>query len=166
MGQPNRILNRYSAFAREELLRLRLPWNELEADSSRLQEKYAYPSDWDFTIDPFGSLYVTYHIRSQLKAREMLRQMHIIDGRLRLATIAVRLINENVRDKDIAGYVASAGPDLSDPFSGAPIRWDPKDRKIYFLDPTDKCVVGSYFRVPSRKKSGMATTSEINTKAC
>jgi hypothetical protein len=97
----------------------------------------------------------------------MLRQMHIIDGKLRLATIVVRLVNENVQDKDISGFSTSTGPDLRDPFSDAPMRWDPKDRKIYFSDPADKCAIGSYFLVPSHKKNSKISGSSItNTRAC
>jgi len=166
LGQPNRILNRYSAFAPEYAAALRLPWAEMERESGRLREKYLYPSAGGFLIDPFGSLYLASFIDSQLGIREMPRQMHITDGRLRLATLVVRVINERISDNDIPRFLASVGPHLQDPFTGAPMRWDPKDRKIYFPDPSDKCIVGAFFRVPALDRQKRASSATVNASAC
>jgi len=166
LGQRNRILNRYSVFAPEYAAALRLPWAEMEIESSRLREKYLYPSAGDFLIDPFGSLYLATFIDSQLGIREMPRQMHVTDGKLRLATLVVRIINERITDDDISRFLASVGPELQDPFTGTPMRWDPKDRKIYFPDPSDKCIVGAFFRVPVLDQPKSASPATLNTRAC
>jgi hypothetical protein len=92
--------------------------------------------------------------------------MHVTDGRLRLATLAVRIITEGITDAEIPRFLASAGPNLQDPFTGAPMRWDPKDRKIYFPDPSDKCIVGAFFRLPALDKPKSELSATINTRAC
>lgn len=165
LGQKNRILNRYAAFAPDYAASLRLPWTEMERESARLREKYLYPSRKELLLDPFGSLFLAQFIDSELKAREMLRQMHITDGRFRLATLLVRIVKEDIRDSDIPTFLASVDPAFRDPFSGIPPRWDPKDRKIYFVDPMEKCMVTSWFRVPDRK-GARKTPSVVDTNAC
>jgi hypothetical protein len=166
LGQRNRILNRYSVFAPKYAAALRLPWAEMQIESDRLREIYVYPSAGDFLIDPFGSLYLATFIDSQLGIREMPRQMHVTDGKLRLATLAVRIMNEGITDADIPRFLASAGPRLRDPFTGAPMRWDAKDRKIYFPDPSDKCIVGAFFRLPALDKPKRDLSATVNTSAC
>ena len=165
-GQRNRILNRYAAFAPEYAAALRLPWSDMEKQSTRLREKQLHFTEWEFALDPFGSLLVAQFIDGQLKAREMLRQMHIVDGRLRLATLLVRLINDNVQDSDIPRFLAAANPKFFDPFTATPARWDPKDRKIFFVAPTDTCTVASWFRVRDVRRAHKSSSSVVDTKAC
>jgi hypothetical protein len=164
-GQKNRILNRYAAFAPEYAASLRLPWADTEKESARLREKHLYPSARDLVLDPFGSLLFAQFVDGQLRAVGMLRQMHFTDRQFRLATLAVHLINENVRDSDIPAFLRSADPMLHDPFSATPPRWDPKDRKIYFVDSTDKCTIASWFRIPDKKR-GRKTSSVVDMRAC
>jgi hypothetical protein len=166
LGQKNRILNRYAVVAPEYAAALRLPWSEMEKEFIRVREKYLYPSAWEFVLDPFGSLFFLQFMEGQLKAREMLRQMHITDGRMRLATLLIRLINADVGDRDIPQFLAAADPRFFDPFTATPAHWDPKDRKIYFVDPTDKCTVGSWFRVRDVKRAHRPSSSLINMNAC
>lgn len=166
LGQKNRVLNRYAAFAPEYATAMRLHWSEMEKESARLREKYAFPSDSEFVLDPFGSLFLAQYIDGQLRAREILRQMHIFDGRLRLATLLVQLINKDIPDTDIAQFLAAADSRFFDPFTGSPARWDPKERKIYFLDPSDKCAIASWFRVRSAKGARKPSSSVVSTNAC
>ena len=166
LGQKNRILNRYAAFAPDYAAALRLPWSEMEKETLGLREKHIEPTAWEFVLDPFGSLLFAQFIDSQLKAREMLRQMHITDGRFRLATLLVQLINENVRDADIPQFLAAADRELRDPFTATPARWDPKDRKIYFVDPREKCMIASLFRVRQTGRPRGPAASMINMSAC
>jgi hypothetical protein len=138
----------------------------MEKETVRLREKHIEPTAWELVLDPFGSLFFAQFIDGQLKAREMLRQMHITDGRFRLATLLVQLINENVRDADIPHFLAAADRDFLDPFTATPARWDPKDRKIYFVDPSEKCMVASLFRVRQIGRPRRPSTSLINMSAC
>jgi hypothetical protein len=148
LGQRNRILNRYHAFARDYVATLRLPWSQIEQEATRLRDKHVLSSGWDFVIDPFGSIFLAQYIEGQLRAREMLRQMHISDGKFRLATLLVRIINENVSDDDIPRLLSSAGRAFYDPFSGKPMRWHQKDRKLVLPDATDERFSYADLQVP------------------
>jgi hypothetical protein len=165
-GQKNRILNRYASLAPKYAAALRLPWFESRKQMDLLRQDHLYPSDGEFLLDPFGSLFITNYMNGQLKAREMVRQMHIVDGRLRLATLLVRYINERIPDPQVPHFLASAGPELRNPFSGEPMRWDPKDRKIYFPDPEEKCIVDAWFRLPNLSQPARLGPSTVNTGAC
>lgn len=166
LGQRNRILNRYAAFAPEYAASLWLPWAEIEKESARLRERYVYPGAWEFALDPFGSLFLAEYIEGQLRGREMRRQMHVIDGKLRLAILLVQLINENIRDGDVSRFLANASPEFFDPFTATPAHWDSKDRKIYFLDPRDKCMVESWFRVRDLNRRWRPSSSVVEMTAC
>jgi len=166
LGQKNRILNRYASFAPEYAATLRLPWSEQRKQMVQLREKYVYPPDGDFVLDPIGSIFSVIYIDGELKAREMVHQMYVVDGRFRLATLLVRQINERVGDSGIDYFLAAAPPELRDPFFGRSMRWDPKERKIYFTDPDEKCTIDAWFRVPNLNRPPHLSPSTVNTNAC
>jgi hypothetical protein len=166
LGQKNRILNRYARFAPDYARAMQAPWNELASEYERLREKHYEPQAWEFVVDPFGSVFFAEHIDSHLKIREMIRQMHYLDGKLRLATLVVRKINEGVGDTEMAQFLAKAGPELEDPFLGRPMRWDPKDRKIYMTDPDERCLVMAWFRLPAPRGAPRPSGSAVSTNAC
>jgi hypothetical protein len=166
MGQKNRILNRYAMFAPEYASAMRMPWKELNGEYERLRKKYYEPEGWEMVLDPFGSVFFAVHIDSQLKAREMVRQMHYLDGKLRLATLVLQQINAGVDDDGIVEFLAAAGPELRDPFSGQPMQWDPKDRKIYMTDPDERCSVMAWFRLPAPRGTPRPSGSAVSTNAC
>jgi hypothetical protein len=165
-GQRNRILNRYAAFSQEYSNALGMPWHEVDKEFDRLRAKYIYSSNSDYLIDPFGSILIDRIINGQILARGLVQQMHSIIGRKRLASLLVRLIGENVGDAGVDRFLAASGPELNDPFSGSPMRWDPKDRKIFFSDPTDRCSVRSYIRVPNLHQAGKGLQQQVNLRAC
>jgi hypothetical protein len=165
-GQKNRTLNRFAAFAPDYAAVLLSSWSEMETKTVRLRERHVNHTTWDTVLDPFGSLFFTRIVDSQLKAREMVRQMHFTDGHLRLLTLLVHLIGEKVQDNDIPQFLTAADRGLFDHFSGSPARWDQKDRKIYFVDPTDKCVITSLVRVPDLVRRRTSSSSQISMNAC
>jgi hypothetical protein len=165
LGQRERILNRYYFFARDYAAILGLPWPQFEKEVQRLRETFDYPTKWDISVDPFGSLFLADYVEGQLKTREMIRQMHIIDGRLRLSTLLVRIIDERIADTDIAQFLESAGPEFFDPFTGKPMRWDPKQRTIYFPDPEYPCAMYASLRVPPATTRS-ATAPQADGKKC
>lgn len=165
VGQRERILNRYYFFARDYAAILSLPWPLFEKEVQRLRETFDYPSAWDISVDPFGSLFLADYVEGQLKTRQMIRQMHIIDGRLRLSTLLVRIIDERIADTAIAQFLESAGPEFSDPFTGKPMRWDPKERTIYFPDPEYPCAMYTSLRVPP-SAARSAAAPQPDAKKC
>lgn len=165
-GQRNRILNRYAAFSQEFINALGLPWHEADKEFDHLRAKYIYSSNRDYLIDPFGSILIDRIIDGQILARGLVQQMHSIVGRLRLSTLLVRLIDENVGDAGVDRFLAASGAELNDPFSGSPMRWDPKDRKIFFSDPTDRCSVRFYIRVPNQHQPEKGLQQQVSLKAC
>jgi hypothetical protein len=165
-GQKNRILNRYARFAADYASALRSPWSELSKAYEQVREKHYEPEYWEFVLDPIGSVFVADQVDSQLRIRELVRQMHYLDGRLRLATLAVRRINAAVPDAGMAEFLSAAGSEFRDPFSGRPMQWDPKDRKIYMTDPDERCLVMAWFRLPASRGTPRPSGSAVSTHAC
>ena len=166
LGQKNRILNRYARFAPEYARAMQLPWKDLHGEYQRLREKHYEPQAWEFFLDPFGSVFFAEHVDSHLKMREFVRQMHYLDGKLRLATLALQQINAGVGDDGMVQFLAAAGPELRDPFSGQPMQWDPKDRKIYMTDPDERCLVMAWFRLAASPGAPRPPGSAVSTNAC
>jgi hypothetical protein len=146
LGQPNRMRNWYLGYSIDYAEVLRRPWSRLPEEFEKMKNKY-YPLDSSGLIDPFGSLLMMRTVHWQLKPSEMLHQVYVLDGRLRLATLAVRMVDQRVRDRGIRAFLDAAGPALSDPFSGKPMQWDEKKGRIYFPLGSDACEIAA-FRVP------------------
>jgi hypothetical protein len=166
LGQRNRIRNWYSAFLSEYAPALRLSWVDSERELARLRQKYLYPPTRDILVDPFGSGFAARFIYGDVMTGEMVLQAHVIDVRLRLATLMVRLINERISDQDIPRFLAAAGPQLQDPFTGGPMRWAPRDRAIYFSDPKDKCWIGGLFRLPPVDPANGSSVPAVHFRLC
>jgi hypothetical protein len=121
---------------------------------------------FDFVIDPFGSLLFVRSIYWQNKLTSLLRQVHISDGKLRLATLVVRAAHDEVKDTDIPAFLAKTAPELYDPFSNKPMQWDAKNGRIYFLSGDDKCSI-TPFRVPVwDAKSGRRSPKQTDWAIC
>jgi hypothetical protein len=145
--QPNRVRNRYLAFWLDYLEVLRRPWPQITDQLVRMRGQYESSFGWGDVIDPFGSAFLSGHIYWQLKPTELLRQVFVIDGKMRIATSIVRMIHSHVPDDQIAAYLANVGPDLYDPFTQRPMQWDPANSRAFFQSEEDKCWI-SYVRVP------------------
>lgn len=140
VGQKNRILNRYSSFLKEYEEALVQPWPEVGKRFETLRARYVRSADdRDFLIDPIGTIFLAVEIEGQLKSIELLRQSRIYEGRLRLATLALQLLESRTSDENVPKFLAAANTSLRDPFTGEPMRWDAVSRRIYFPDPSDKC---------------------------
>jgi hypothetical protein len=166
LGQKNRILNRYARFAPDYARAMQTPWSELAGEYERVRERHYEPQAWELVLDPVGSALFAEHVDSQLKIREMIKQMHYLDGKLRLATLALQQINAGVHDDGMMEFLVAAGPELRDPFSSQPMQWDPKDRKIYMTDPDERCLVIAWFRLPAPRGAPRPSGSAVSTNAC
>ena len=165
LGQHERILNRYYFFARDYAAILTLPWSQFEKEHQRLRETYDNQTSWDVLVDPFGTVFLGMIINGQLKTNELVRNMHIKDGKLRLSTLLVRIIDEGISDKDIEQFLQSAGSEYFDPFTGKPMQWDPKQRIIFFPNPENPCSMYGSLRVPTTTTRS-ATTPQTNDRKC
>jgi len=166
LGQHERIRNRYYGFAKGYARALNAPWAKAPPELAQLRKEYVSEFNWGYLIDPFGSLFVALSAHGDLRAREMLLQMYILDARLRLATLLLRMSKDRVKDEDIPSFLANAGPELTNPFSGKPMSWDPKNGRVYFPDPTFECL-SSYMRVPVLDShSGRLSPKKIPADIC
>jgi len=139
LGQRNRIRNLYVRYAQEYSAALRLPWRYVPDELKRVGERYGYVFDWSHIIDPVGSSFLLEHIQWQLENPEIFREVHVLDGKLRLATLLVRVINEGIQDVQMSKFLESVGPQFGEPFSAGPMKWNPDKRQIYFPDSNNKC---------------------------
>jgi len=147
LAQQERFGNRYARYSQDYIRALRRPWPELEGELQRLRGEWVESFGWRDFIDPFGRVLFVRNVNWQLKPNTTLQQMYIVDGRLRLATLVVRMLGAGVRDKDISAFLEEADSRLKDPFTGKPMSWDLEHGRIYFASPDYKCLI-NYVRVP------------------
>lgn len=152
LAQRNRTQNRYLAYSIDLQTVLREPWATLPDSLTKTVARHD-SFGWELVIDPFGSLVVTMNIGWQPKLIPMLRQLYLADGKLRLATLVVRMNHDGVKDADIPAFLDRAGPELSDPLSNKPMLWDAKNGRVYFLNQEDACSITTV-RVPVWDASG------------
>ena len=78
--------------------------------------------------------------------------MFVTEGRLRLGTLLIRIIVNDIGDDEIPTLLATVGPEYYDPMTNTPMKWDQDGKKIYFPDPQNECVPYASFQIPGRKK--------------
>jgi len=145
--QKERFGNRYARYSQDYIRALHRPWPESVEELQRLRGEYVESFGWKDLVDPFGWILFARHVRWQLKSTSTLHQMNIVDGRLRLATLVVQMLNSGVRDRDISAFLERADSRLKDPFTGKPMIWDSEHGRIYFVSADYKCLI-NYIRVP------------------
>ncbi len=145
--QKERFGNRYARYSQDYIRALHRPWPESVEELQRLRGEYVESFGWKDLVDPFGWVLFARHVRWQVKSTSMLQQMNIVDGRLRLATLVVQMLNSGVRDRDISAFLERADSRLKDPFTGKPMIWDSEHGRIYFVSADYKCLI-NYIRVP------------------
>jgi len=148
LAQRERFGNRYIRYSQDYTRALQKPWPELADEFQRLRNEYIETVGWRDLIDPFGWVFFVRHVHWQLeKPTTMFHQMYIADGKLRLATLVVQMLNSGVRDRDISTFLERADSQLKDPFTGNPMTLDLKRGRIYFPSADEKCWI-NYVRVP------------------
>jgi len=164
--QKERFGNRYSRYSQDYIRALHKPWPESVEELQRLRGEYVESFGWKDLVDPFGWILFARHVRWQLKSTSTLQQMNIVDGRLRLATLVVQMLNSGVRDKDISAFLERADSRLKDPFTGNPMTWDPEHGRIYFVGADYKCLI-NYVRVPVLDpRSGRPSPKVTDARIC
>jgi len=165
LAQPNHASNRYLAFLLDSTKAMRRPWPDLPQEFAKMSAQH-HSFGWRDAIDPFGWILVISATYWQRKPPEMLRQIYISDGKLRLATLVVLMIRDRAKDADIPAYLVNAAPELYDPFSNKPMQWDAKNGRIYFSTGDDKCSI-TPFRVPVWDvKSGRRSPKQADWAIC
>lgn len=165
--QKERFGNRYARYSQDYIRALHKSWPELVEELQRLRGEYVESFGWKDLVDPFDWVLFARHIHWQLKRPPMtLQQMYIVDGKLRLATLVVQMLNSGLCGKDISAFLEKADGRLKDPFTGKPMTWDSKHGRINFVSADDKCQI-NYFRVPvTDPRSGRLPPKVTDARIC
>ncbi len=82
-------------------------------------------------VNPVGQILANLSLSESLKYTAL---PHNLEGSRRLALLKLLISRQKISDSDIPASLAKAGPELSDPFTGKPMSWDSKDRKLFYKD--------------------------------
>jgi hypothetical protein len=74
-------------------------------------------------------------IAGQVKASELLLNMHGKNAQQRLYTLRLQIAKEKIPDAEIASFLAASPVGLHNPFDGKPMQWDGAKRTLSFSIP-------------------------------
>lgn len=63
---------------------------------------------------------------------QYLERPHRLEGQRRLALLKLRIARQKISDSGISAFLATAGHELANPFTGMPMGWDAANRKLFF----------------------------------
>lgn len=133
--KPNATIN---TEYRRETLRVehaRLPAERFLAEQSALEKKEAalVPSAYSpaWLYNPIGKAInsITTPVLNDFVLR-----IHDLDGRQRLLRLQWRIVEQKVPADKVAEFVAQAGAEYADPYTGKPMAWDAQKRTLTFVD--------------------------------
>ena len=57
---------------------------------------------------------------------------HNLDGLMRLVAAQLGIKQQRIADHAVIGFLEKLDDSYRDPYTGAPLRWDPEKRALYF----------------------------------
>lgn len=135
----NFIRNRFFHATQNFLKAADEPPNLVEEKTLAVWESYGNPIAWsnDYLRDPMNTIFYRLKMSWGLRSGALIRQMYKYDGDRRALTLALLIKRRDLKDKEIETFLASVGPELRNPFTGAPMGWDSTKRVIRFDVPKD-----------------------------
>ena len=129
---PGFIRNRFFRSATDFLKVSQGPPSEVAKEVNAMW--LTYSSGWrlDYLSDPLNTVWIRVLLGGQAKTGNMLQQMHLRDGQLRLLTLRLDILHLGVQDGGIDAFLESSEKGLRNPFTGDPMKWEPAKRAIYF----------------------------------
>ena len=136
---PNFIRNRTLYSAQAMLRAVEVPPILVEEKTLAVWREFGSIKGWhmDYLRDPMNAILARGAISGAVKERvgSLIKKMHILDGKKRALTLAVSIKQRALKDDEIAPFLTRTGPELRNPFTGAPMGWDPRKRTIRFKVP-------------------------------
>jgi hypothetical protein len=128
---PQFIENRFARFSAAFADAARAPLPDLEDAFDRVRRSQLEDRA-DYLRDPMNTYFVRGLLRGQIKVGEMLRQMHIHEGRKALLALRLEVRRGGMADAQIPALLAAST--LRDPH-GQAMRWDAARRSIWYALP-------------------------------
>jgi hypothetical protein len=69
---------------------------------------------------------------AEINAYRYIERGHELEGLRRLALLKILLRTEKISQSDIEKFLDSRKADLGNPYTGEPMKWDPKQQSLYF----------------------------------
>jgi len=133
---PNFIRNRFLHSAQALLTAMDAPPGLVEEKTRAAWHEFGSVKAWtnDYLRDPMNTALSRTIFRDSLNERTggLVARMHILDGKQRTLTLALLMKRGTLKDGEIASFLAGVGPELRNPFTGAPMGRDSTKRTIRF----------------------------------
>ncbi len=165
-GQKQRILNRFVIFAEKYDKALRLPWDQAVIEIDRLKDTSQRTSAWDWILDPYGTIFLERFLKGNFLMNEFLIRLHAAKGKLRLASLYIKIISSELSDDEIPEFMRSLGPDYFDPLTNMPMQWDKSKRLIYLPHQDGGCGVYESFIIPKDRSPIMLSIARYDNQLC
>ena len=165
-GQKQRILNHFITFAEKYNNSLRLPWPQSVEAVSRLKDTPTNASDWDWILDPYGTYFLKSYLSGNFLVEDTLTQFHAMKGKLRLASLYIKISASGLSDDQIAEFIKAQGSNFFDPLTNKTMRWDKSKRMIYLPHQDSECGVYESFQIPKENSPMLLPMARANNQLC
>lgn len=133
------IRNRFHRFSAAFAEAGKAPPGEMERAFDRVERDHVRGWSIDYLFDPLNAFYVRALLGGQLRAWEMLKQMHLLEGHKGLLALRLEIHRRKLADHEIPALLARS--ELREPYSGQPMKWNAEKRTIYFAIPGESGAV-------------------------
>jgi hypothetical protein len=135
---PGFIRNRFFRYAQDFLNASQTPPLLVAAAIDVVTREQTTGWSVDYLRDPLNTVFARTQIAGPAKTGQLVQQMAIHDGQLRLLLLRLDILHGHIADDGIEAFLQSAGADLRNPFTGEPMQWAASKRALYFRIPGDK----------------------------
>ena len=134
--QPNATINMMYRQYRELADLVTLPAQAFVPRLRHLQaqeeERLSAPYRWDYLYNPVGKLLFAIGAPSAVIHGRSMGDAHNLDGLMRLVAAQLGIKQQRIADHAVVGFLEKLDDSYRDPYTGAPLRWDPEKRALYF----------------------------------
>lgn len=129
---PNFLRNRFYRFAQDFLKASTAPPSEIAAAADAVVRAHTEGWSADYLTDPINAVFARSQVGGPAKIGQLLQQMVLHDGQMRLLLLRLEILHSNIPDSGIEDFLKHADKSLANPFTGAPMQWSPSKRALYF----------------------------------
>ena len=96
------------------------------------EARLAAPYRWDYLYNPAGKVLFAMGASSSVIYGRYMGDAHNLDGLMRLVAVQLTIKQQRIADHAVMGFLERLDDSYRDPYTGAPLRWDPETRALYF----------------------------------
>jgi len=113
--------------------------SQFQEQNTRFQKTYDYNQyrmiDWQDWHHPISATTTNFLIKGASSGSDLLGAMHTRDATSRMLSLYIQALSSSIPEEKMADFMTKSPPDLYDPFTQKPFRWNQTTGTLYFINP-------------------------------